>query len=234
MMNTWNEITSAWDSGEQVSRERAIELLKAEYSKLKVSPIKGSAEPKDLYDKELTSLYVIGKYGMGLDSQYPEQFDSLFNLEVKLEQAASLLTSGDPSARVKVTALLGGLDGNLVARMLRIGLTKVYLGYADDSYMKELSDAITGAFPEMADDVNRFLKFYSAFKVAMAIEQGSVRDRMTKEAMKEAVAIQLGRGKATLPSDLYIVKIARDVFKVPGKVLWQVFGSIAEKVRESR
>lgn len=227
-MNVWNNIISIWDSGQQVDRQSAIELLRKEYEGLKITPIKGSADPADLYDKELTSLYVMGKYGMGLDEQYPEQFDAIFSIEVKLEQAASILTTEGAAAKDKVLALLGSVDGNTVARILRIGLTKVYFGFADDSYMKQLSDAISAAFPERADDVNRFLKFYSAFKVAMAIEQGSVRDRLTKEALKEAVAIQLGRGKEAVPSDRYIVKIASEVFKVPGKVLRQIFGSIKE------
>lgn len=228
MMNVWNNIISVWDSGQQVDRQGAIELLRREYESLKITPIKGSADPSDLYDKELTSLYVMGKYGMGLDEQYPEQFDSLFNLEIKLEQAASMLIAEGVNAKDKVLMLLGAVDGNTVARILRIGLTKVYFGFADDSHMKQLSDAISAAFPERADDVNRFLKFYSAFKVALAIEQGSVRDRLTKEALKEAVAIQLGRGREAVPSDRYIVKIASEVFKVPGKVLRQIFGGIKE------
>ncbi|ADL18562.1 hypothetical protein ASAC_0154 [Acidilobus saccharovorans 345-15] len=227
-MNVWNNIISVWDSGQQVDRQGAIELLRREYESLKITPIKGSADPSDLYDKELTSLYVMGKYGMGLDEQYPEQFDSLFNLEIKLEQAASMLIAEGVNAKDKVLMLLGTVDGNTVARILRIGLTKVYFGFADDSHMKQLSDAISAAFPERADDVNRFLKFYSAFKVALAIEQGSVRDRLTKEALKEAVAIQLGRGREAVPSDRYIVKIASEVFKVPGKVLRQIFGGIKE------
>lgn len=231
IMNVWNAIISEWDSGREVSRQAAIDMLRSEYSSMKVSPIKGAADPEDLYDKELTSLYVMGKYGMGLDSQYPELFDKLFSVETRLDQAATMLTSEGASARDKVLALLGQVDGNVVARLLRIGLTKVYFGFADDSYMKQLSDAVTAAFPDRAKDVNRFLRFYSAFKVAMAIEQGSVKDRLTKEALKEALAIQLGKGKEALPSDSYIMKIAKEVFKVPIGILRQVFGRVGIETR---
>ena len=160
---------------------------------------------------------------MGLDEQYPEIFDRVFQVESKIEQSIEALLAEEPAkARDKVLALLGGVDGNTVARILRMALTRIYFGFADDGLMKRLSDAITAAFPEREVDVNRFLRFYAAFKLALAIEQGEVRDRITKEAVKHATAIQLGKGKETLPSDEYVAKIASEVMKVPTKVLRQV------------
>ncbi len=219
----WNEIISEWESGAQVTRERATELLKSEYSSLSISPIKGASEPADLYDKELTSLYVVGKYGMGLDEQYPEIFDGLFPVESKIEQSIEALLAEEPAnARDKVLALLGEVDGNIVARILRMALTKIYFGFSDYDLMKRLSDALAAAFPEREVDVNRFLRFYAAFRLALAIEQGEVRDRITKEAVKHATVIQLGKGKETLPSDEYVAKIASEVMKVPTRVLRQI------------
>lgn len=205
-------------------------MLRSEYSKLSISPIKGTAEPADLYDKELTSLYIVGKYGMGLDEQYPELFEAVFQLEMKLERAIDVLLSDEPArARDKVLAILGDVDGNTVARIMRLAMTKFYLGFAGEDVVKRLGDAISAAFPERAEDVNRFLKFYSAFRLALAIEQGEVKDRVTKEALKHATALQLGRGKVTMPSDEYVAKIASEVFKVPKKVLRQVLS-----LKESR
>ncbi|MGC9072116.1 MAG: DUF2192 domain-containing protein [Acidilobus sp.] len=223
LVGVWNELISSWESGENVTREKAMEALKAEYLRLSISPIKGSVEPTDLYDKELTSLYIVGKYGMGLDEQYPEIFDAVFPMESKIESSIDALLGEEPTkAKDKVLALLGEVDGNIVARLLRMALTKIYFGFAGDDLMKRLSDALSAAFPERAEDVNRFLRFYAAFRVALAIEQGEARDRVTKEAFKHAMAIQLGRGKETLPSDEYVAKIASEVLKVPTKVLRQV------------
>ncbi len=163
---------------------------------------------------------------MGLDEQYPEIFDSIFSTESKIEQSIDSLLRDDPSkARDKVLALMGEVDGNGVARMLRMALTKIYFGFAEEDLMKRLSDAVSKAFPERAEDVNRFLRFYAAFRLALAIERGEVRDRITKEAVKHAMALQLGKGKETLPSDDYVAKIASEVLKVPARVLRQVLSA---------
>ncbi len=222
LMEALTRLTSLWEEHGNATREQAIEVLKEEYAKRGLSPIKGSAEPSDLYDKELTSLYIMGKYGMGLEQQYPELFDSVFSVEIKIDQASELLISKGQSARDAVTALLGQMDGNTVARLLRMALTKIYFGFSDEELIRSLATAITQAFPDRSDDVNRFLKFYSAFTIAEAIEEGSVRDRVSKEALKHALALRLGKGKEIFPSDRYIAKIASDVFGVPTRVLRQI------------
>ena len=219
LSDAWNEIVARWDSGESLGREDAAAMLRRLYEAKGVSPIRGSAEPSDLYDKELTSLYVIGKYGMGLDQQYREQFETLFALEERIDEAVRVLEEGGQGAREKVKALLGEVDGNAVARILRMVLTKIYFGFEEEASMRRAADALLAAFPERANDVTRFLKFYTAFKVAMAIKRGDVRDRITKEALKHATAVELGKGKEVLPGDNYIATIAREVFKVPARTL---------------
>ncbi|MEM4718271.1 MAG: DUF2192 domain-containing protein, partial [Desulfurococcaceae archaeon] len=58
----------------QIDRSKAIEILKETYASRRLQPIKGKTTPQDIYDKEMSTLYVIGKYGLRLDSEYPELF----------------------------------------------------------------------------------------------------------------------------------------------------------------
>ncbi|MEM3284890.1 MAG: DUF2192 domain-containing protein, partial [Fervidicoccaceae archaeon] len=66
-------------------RDKVIKLLKEKYEEYRISPFRGIAQPEDLYDKEMATLYVVGKYGMGLDEDYPEIFERVFEKEKKYE-----------------------------------------------------------------------------------------------------------------------------------------------------
>ncbi|MEM4005526.1 MAG: DUF2192 domain-containing protein, partial [Desulfurococcaceae archaeon] len=43
---------------EEIDRVKAVEILKKTYQEKKLQPIRGKAEPPDLYDKEMATLYV--------------------------------------------------------------------------------------------------------------------------------------------------------------------------------
>ncbi len=215
LMDVWNEIVSEWESGRDVTRERVVAKLREAYAREKLSPLRGASLPEDIYDKEMASLYVVGKYGMGLEEVYPQLFDRLFPDEIKYEKAiAALLTEEPEVARVKVQALLGRLDDNVIARMLRLKFTEVYFGFSSEESLVNLIRALVRAFPEKERIAVKYARFYIAFKIASAIYRGEVRDRITKEAMKQATALSFNGMQGVLPDDNYISKIASEVFRV--------------------
>ncbi len=220
LVDLWNEIITMWDSGKKVDREKVVDMLKEAYNREKLSPLRGASVPEDLYERELISLYVVGRYGMGLDQQYPELFDALFPDFIRYEEAIRILLTEDPeTARDRIKLLLGGLDDNTVARMLRVKMTEAYFGFSDHRALINLIKSLMKAFPEKERLAVKYTRFYIAFRVAEAIASGEVRDRISKEALKQALALETGIERGAIPDDRYIEKIAVEVFKVPRKVL---------------
>ncbi len=224
LFDLWNEILNRWERGENLTREDVVRLLKREYERERLSPLRGASLPEDIYDKEMASLYVVGKYGMGLDEQYPELFDRIFYLESRYDKIAEILLSSPPEeARDKILALVGGqLSDNTIARILRIRFTMVYFGFDDEESLRRLGEALAKAFPEKEKIISKYIRFYIAFKVASQIYRGQVRDRITKEAVKQGTALAFSNFQGTIPDDKYIMKIASEVFHVPRRVLERV------------
>ena len=236
LFDLWNDILNKWERGERLTREDVVAILKREYEREKISPLRGAALPEDIYDKEMASLYVVGKYGMGLDEQYPDLFDSVFYVESRYDKIAEILLSTSPQeARDKILALVGGhLSDNTIARILRIKFTSVYFGFDSEESLKRLAEALAEAFPEKRDIVAKYIRFYIAFKVASEIYRGHVRDRLTKEALKQGTALTFSSFKGTIPDDSYIKRIARGVFGVPQRVLDRVMPSHGRERRQGR
>lgn len=231
IMDLWNEILDMWESGRRVTRSEVVELVREWYGRNGLVPIKGASNPPDLYDKELASLYVVGKHGMGLEGQYPDLFSEVFAREIKYEKAISLLLSEPPEvAREKVSLLLGNLDDNEIARMLRLKLTEVYFGLAGEDALINLLKALAHAFPEKERIVVKYARFYTALKVAKAIAMGEARDRLTKEALKQATALKIKEFHGVIPDDRYIEAIARELYGIPASILRDVL----QLKRESR
>ena len=219
LRDLWARILEVWESRGSLSRDEVVSMLRGAYDKAGLEPIRGKAVPEDLYDKEMASLYVVGKHGMGLDSQYPELFDEVFHREVRYEAAARTLLGEPPErARVKVESLLGSISDNELARMLRLKMTEVYFGFADERELIDLIKAVAKAFPDRERIAVKYARFYTALMLARSISRGEVRSRIYKEAYKQAAAVKLGL-HGVLPDDEYIADIARAVFGVPERVL---------------
>jgi hypothetical protein len=218
LMDVWNKVLELWEeSGGSLSRGDVVKILRDVYEKESVKPLKGASNPSDLYDKELISLYVVGKHGMGLEEQYPELFDRIFGDEVKFESIIDIVLR-EPADRAveKVKTILGDLSDNTLARILRLKMTEVFFGFSSNESFVNLIKVFSKAFPHKARTFENYIRFYIAFKVAEAIARGEVRDRISKEALKHALAIELGlNDKRKLPDDNYISKIALEVFNVP-------------------
>lgn len=208
---------------ELTDRARAVEELKTKYNETRLSPFRGIALPEDIYDKEMATLYVIGKYGMGLDQDYPEVFEKVFEREKRYEEAIRvLLGEGDPEEKKeKVIKLLSNIDSNELSRMFRVMFTRVILGFADEEDLIKLLHGALQVFPEHERDIMKYARFYIGFRLAEMIATGEIRDKLSKEASKQALNLKLGLGK-TMPDDTYIYNIARNVFKVPKAKLEEV------------
>jgi len=213
-------------------REEARHLLSEVYQRHAVQPIRGKAWPPDIWDKEMATLYVLAKYAFALDEENPELFRRLFSYEETLEEAARAVKTRSPEeARRLVLFLLGGnADDNTVARLLRVESTKVLLGFGDEENFIELLKKLVDAIPEQEKTVRKYARYYIATRLAQAIAAGLVRNRIMKEAYKQALAAKIGLEK-TMPDDSYVWYIAATVFSVPKKRLEKILGVPEDKPR---
>lgn len=218
----------------EIDRVKAIELLKNTYQARKLQPIRGKTQPQDLYDKEMATLYVVGKYGLQLDQEYPELFEKIFYVEQSLDEAVNSLISLDYTrARelLKKISPSGVIDGNTVARMLRIPLTKFILGFMSEEEFKTTLHKAIEAFPEEEKTIKNYVRFYIGLKIAESILKGEIKSREEKEALKKALAIRIGFPRVT-PSDDYILSIAKSVYRIPDKTLGRIFQLSKNQSRE--
>ena len=193
------------------SREYIVDLLKKYFEERDLEPIRGASKPPDIYEKELTSLYIIAKYGLNILDDYPELL-KVFDYEVKLERATeSILNEPPEEARENIIKLFPNLDDPTLSRILRFGFTLMYLDFRDRGFMINLLRNSYAIFPEKADTVRRFAKFFIAAVVADDIQKGRIRNSLNKELQKHALSAELGIPKA-VPSDEYLVKVAQALY----------------------
>ncbi|MCD6489041.1 MAG: DUF2192 domain-containing protein [Desulfurococcales archaeon] len=204
-----------------IDREKLIDIVKEVYERNKLEPLRGKAFPQDIYDKELASLYVIAKYGLGLDSDYPDHFNKLFSKEIMFEEALENLLEKRYSETKEILLKISkteSIDSNTIARMLRIIFTKIILGFEDEDVLIDILKKVKEAFPSEERTVRNYVRFYIAFKTAEEIARGNIRNKVMKEAYKQALSVRLGFEKV-VPSDEYIKEIASKVFRVPQHIL---------------
>lgn len=214
-----------------LDRSKAVEELKRVYSEKKLKPIKGKATPPDLHDKEMATLYVVAKYGLMLDADFPDLIEKVFYVEKTLDEAIqNILNGAYETAREKLRSVssTGGIDSNIVARMLRIPLTKYVLGFASEEEMKEALRRCLEALPEEDRTVRNYARFFIALKLAEMIYKGEIKTREEKEAYKKALAIRIGFPKST-PGDDYIREVAKSVFEVSDSVLEKILTKSQEQ-----
>ena len=105
--------------------------------------------------------------------------------------------------------------------MLRIAFTKTILGFDTEESFIGILKRVREAFPEEERTVRNYVRYYIAFKTAEAIARGEIRNRVLKEAYKQALSARIGFEKA-IPSDDYIKDIAVHVFNVPEHILSRI------------
>ncbi len=214
-----------------VDRVLAAETLRSVYDRAGITPIMGAAVPPDIYDKELATLYVVARYGLGLDAEEPSWFKALFYRELAYEEAARLILEGAPRERIE--EVLGELNENQLARVLRVVTTKILLGYGEEDELIRLLKRIPEVLPDYAKVARKYARFYIALRVAEAIATSQVRNRIAKEALKQALAARIGLEKV-IPDDEYIALIAQRLFHLPRKRLSRILKLEEKQSRETR
>uniref|UniRef100_A0A7C4JMJ6 DUF2192 domain-containing protein n=1 Tax=Staphylothermus marinus TaxID=2280 RepID=A0A7C4JMJ6_STAMA len=226
-----SEILNKSVKRKDLSRAKLVKILKALYRKYRVKPFKGKANPQDLYDKELTTLYVIGKYGLNLDQEYPDFFENVFYIERVLDTCIDMIMRGEYERARELLRTISPsnvVDSNTIAKLLRLPFTKHIFGFIDEETFAKILIKTKEAFPEEDVSVRNYVRFYIAFRVAEAISKGLVKDPGFKEALKKSIGLRIGFPK-TIPSDKYIRVIAKEVFGVKNDFLDKVLVKISGK-----
>ena len=210
------EIAERLFSKNIVDRGSVQKLLMETYREHALQPMRGKAWPEDIWDKEIATIYMVAKQLLRMDEKNPEVFHKLFHLEEILEEASSIiLDKSGEEARKWVLFLLGGsINDNTLARLLRVVSTGVLLGFYEEGKLIELMKKIAEIFPEFEKTLRKYAKYFIAMRTAQAIALGIVRDRITKEAIKQALTARISLGPVT-PDDKYIEYIARNIFEIP-------------------
>lgn len=206
-INVWGEILEKTFE----NREQLVSYLEAVYRENKLEPIRGKTRI-NIYDKELATLYLVGKYGLALEDEI-SSFSDLFHVEIKADKVLSRVLSGE-DPRNAVVSEFGSTEEDNVFRVLRLAMTAVVLGFMDEETFIRVLESFEKAFPELDRNFTSFKRFYIAFRLAEKIAAGEIRNRLEKEAYKHALCVKLNAEKAA-PPDSFIRDIAVNALKVP-------------------
>ena len=214
-------LTELWSrilEDQNLTREDVIKLLKESYEEKGIKPIRGF-KAEDLYEKELISLYVVGKDGLGLFEEYKDLFNRLFSFEITYDEALNLILENKP---FEAYEKLDKDKGN-VAKTLRLIFTETIFSFKPEELLfKALRNLNNTNLDELKHTAISFSRFYTAFKLAEGIAERSIKDRISLEAMKKAIAINIGISYP-LPKPKYISLIATEVFNINQRVLKRIF-----------
>ncbi len=208
------------------TRDEVVELLKQKYSEYGIEPIKGAASPPDLFEKELISLYIVGKYGLGIDEDMGEIVSRVFTNEQKYEEAIRYVKElySINELRDKIISLFNRIpDSATISKVLRFAFTLHYLGFESEDLVIEALRKLHEAFPELRDTIKRFARFFIASKIAEAIAKGTVKNWIEKEAYKQALALKIGLQRV-LPDDEYVRKVSEALFALTPRKLNKILG----------
>lgn len=190
------------------SRTAVVKLLQSVYEKRGVEPIRGKTKIK-IYDKEMITLYLVGKYGLGIFNS--ELHSDVFKKEMKIESAIDEILSGEDVSRV-LKKHFGKVSEDIVFRILRLCLTKVLFGWESEDTLRKILDVFERKLPKLEYKFKMFKRFYIALVLAKNIVEGKVKDRLEKEALKHSLCMRFNAVKCA-PSDSFIKDIAVNVFK---------------------
>jgi len=206
-INIWTELIN----NKIKSRKQAINILKYYYLENEIEPLRGRTRI-DIFDKEMITLYLIGKQGLGLSiDDYKEIYNKIFYKEIKYEDAYNRILKGEDPITV-IKELFGKVNENIVFRIIRLSFTSVILGFENEDNLVKLLNIIAKHIPNLKHRILGFIKFYIAFRVAENIVSGKIRNRIEKEALKHSLCIKFNTLKNAPPDDL-IKEIAVNVLK---------------------
>jgi len=190
------------------SREKIRRRLEETYNKYSVEPIRGRTKI-NIFDKEMITLYLVGKYGLGLDeSEIPNK---AFSKEIKIEKTVDSILKGENVEKV-IKKHFRRVDENIIFRILRFVLTKILLGWEDEDALIKVFSLFEKKFTKYEKNFKSFVRFYVALRIAEKIVKKEVQNRLEKEALKHSLCLKFNMPK-NAPSDNFIREIAVNVFK---------------------
>ncbi len=218
-VETCIEIWSLILEGSVKSREEVRALLKEYYTERSIEPIRGKSRI-ELFDKELITLYIVGKYGLGVHEEVPNIVRRVFSLEHRCEVAYYRILKGE-SPRIVMSEVFKSYDSALLFRMLRFVVTLVLLGFDNEENLVMVLKNVAEAFPEYASRFPLFARFYICLKLCEAIALGKIRSPLEKETLKHALCIKLGFNRCA-PPDHMIYDVGRSVYKIKEDALKRI------------
>jgi len=217
------EIWSKLLNGEIESRDEARALLERYYQERMIEPIRGKTKI-DIFDKELITLYIVGKYGLGVSDEL-NVVQKIFDLEEKCEVAFFRILNGDDIREV-LKEMFGTEDETwIIFRVLRFGLTLMLLDFLSEEEFLKVFSRMVEAYGDLKDRFRGFARFFIALRLGEAIASGKVRDSLEKEAFKHTLCLKVGFPKSAPPDEL-VYDMTRSIFKVGESKLRQILPKI--------
>jgi hypothetical protein len=213
LVNAWSRIIRE----NITSREEATKILQMCYKEIGVEPIRGSSSSPDLYDKDMASLYIIAKWGLGLDKELSKDvLEKLFDVEIKIEKILEILknVSNYDEFCSRDPELCKSVDDKLVARILRFLFTMYYFEFMDKQTFVQLMRKVYNVFKPMEETVRRFAKFVIAYEVGKKLADNEIKTKIDINIAKNTIAIDFGIPNI-LPSISYIIEVSKHFFEIP-------------------
>ena len=225
------EIWSKIMRNEISTRNQLEELVYIVYKQKGVEPFRGLSKVR-IYDKEIATIYIVGKYGLGiLDGELAGAFKNIFGVEIACDEIYNFLRgrnfqlSNDDAEQVKKlldNELLGPGIEERGFRLLRYVFTGTIMRFFPEEDFIGTYRALSTVFPDLAPRFMSYVRFYVAFRVAEDIALGNIRKIEEKKIMKYTHCLRLNLTKCA-PHDKLIREVALRVYKVPRKVLDRLF-----------
>ncbi len=207
-IDVWSKILR----GEISSREQLVDYVERLYSINGIEPIRGKTKI-NIFDKELATVYLVGRYGLGLDDEEFAKYSGLFPIELHAEKVIEKVLEGaDPRSAMEEE--YGEIDENLVFRVLRLAMTAVLLGFMREEEFIRVLERFEETFDEYKRKIQGFKRFYIAFRVAEEVAASRIRNRIEKEAFKHALCLRL-KAEKVAPPDWLVREIAINVLGAP-------------------
>ena len=213
-------------NGKIKSREELVKALKEAYDNHGIEPFRGISKI-DLYDKEIATLYIIGKYGLNIYDEVKGKVGAIFKPEELYDKAVKAVLEG-VNPKQALQELFEKVDSQVFFRILRFAVTLNLLGYLDDDKLRLVISEMFKSFPEFSERYRSFIRFYVTLKLCELIALGKVRNRIEKEILKHTLCLKFNAPKAT-PSDKLLFDVAVNVFALKRSILENI---LSKKVFE--
>jgi len=228
-----------WDRilrGRITTRAQLEEQLYVEYKKRGIEPFRGFSKVR-IYDKEIATVFIVGKYGLGLDNDIIESTKHIFTVEYRCDKAYTLLknrnfnVSEEERATVRDLIDRPELGVNLedrAFRFMRYVFTGTLLQLFPEEHFALTYRAAQEIFPELRDILIRYVKFYVAFKIAEGIVLGKITNPIERKIYKYAYCVKLDIPRCA-PSDKLIREVTVKVYKAPRNIVNKLFADLTAR-----